>query len=216
MAEYYSQDGGHPSNSGDEKALANTTAETADVTEMSREFGEFRHLRQGLHQRHVQMIALAGTIGTGLFFSSGQAIARAGPLGALLGYSIIGSTALSVVFAVAEMGALVPLNGGIIRYAEHFVDPALSFANGWNEVYAHIVSIPSEISAAAVIVEFWTAINSAVWITIFGLLMLATTLVFVRIYGELEFGFAMLKIALIIGLDIMVFLDSCTFFRSCH
>lgn len=171
---------------------------------LASEFGEVRKLRQGLHQRHVQMIALAGTLGTGLFLSSGQSIAKGGPLGALLGYTVIGTAAVGVVLAAAEMGTLVPLNGGIIRYAEHFVDPALSFANGWNEVYAHIVSVPSELSALAVLMQFWTDVNSAVFITIFGLLMLAVTLVFVRIYGELEFGFSMLKILLVIGLNIMV------------
>lgn len=108
------------------------------------EFVEVKELRQGLHQRHIQMIALAGTIGTGLFLSSGRAISRSGPLGAFIGYLVMGGTSCSVVLAVAEMGALVPLNGGIVRYAEYFVDPALSFANGWNLVYSYIVSIPAE------------------------------------------------------------------------
>ncbi|OAA55006.1 Amino acid/polyamine transporter I [Niveomyces insectorum RCEF 264] len=181
----------------------------AAVPVLATEFGELRDLRQGLHQRHVQMIALAGTLGTGIFLSSGQAIARGGPLGALLGYSIVGAGAVAVVFAAAEMGALVPLNGGVIRYAEHFVDPALSFANGWNEVYAHIVSIPSELSAAAVLVEFWTTISNGVWITIFGLLTLVTALLFVRVYGEMEFGFSLLKIALVVGLNIMALVIVC-------
>lgn len=110
----------------------------------------------------------------------------------------------SVVLAVGEMGALVPLSGGVVRYAEYFFDPAMSFANGWNQVYSYCVSVPAEIVAAAVLVEFWTTINNAVWITIFGLLMFATAVLFVRIYGELEFTFAMLKIMLIVGINIMV------------
>lgn len=108
------------------------------------EFEEVHEVKQGLHQRHIQMIALAGTIGTGLFLGSGRAIARAGPLGAFLGYSVVGLAVSSVVCAVGEMGALVPLNGGVIRYAEYFFDPALSFANGWNQVYSYCVSIPAE------------------------------------------------------------------------
>lgn len=108
------------------------------------EFEEVRTVKQGLHQRHIQMIALAGTIGTGLFLGSGKAIARAGPLGAFLGYSLVGLAVSSVVCAVGEMGALVPLNGGVVRYAEYFFDPALSFANGWNQVYSYTVSIPAE------------------------------------------------------------------------
>jgi amino acid transporter len=167
-------------------------------------FEENGQFIQGLHQRHIQMIALAGTLGTGLFLSIGQAIARSGPLGTWLAYSIIGATLFSVVLAVGEMGALVPLNGGIVRYSEKFVDPALAFANGWNEIYAHIVGIPGEITAAAVLVEFWIQINNGIWITVFGVVMLCSALVFVRVYGELEFTFALMKIALVIGLNIMV------------
>ncbi|GIK07309.1 hypothetical protein Aspvir_002971 [Aspergillus viridinutans] len=171
--------------------------------------GELRLVKQGLHQRHIQMIALAGTIGTGLFLGSGRAIARSGPLGALLGYTIIGVAGSTVVFAVGEMGALVPLNGGVVRYAMLFVDPALGFANGWNQVYSYLVSIPAELSAAAVIVEFWVTVNNAIWITVFGVLMLATALVFVRVYGELEFGFSMIKIMLVIGINIMALVITC-------
>ncbi|PBP18428.1 Amino acid/polyamine transporter I [Diplocarpon rosae] len=114
-------------------------------------FSEHQELRQDLQMRHVQMIALAGTIGTGLFLSSGQAVAQSGPLGALLGYLVIGLTACSVTFANAEMGALVPLSGGSVRYAEHFVDPALAFANGWNLVYSCLVGLPAGLVAAAVL-----------------------------------------------------------------
>ncbi|RDW77706.1 amino acid transporter-like protein [Coleophoma cylindrospora] len=184
----------------------------APSTDFENEAGEFEEvhvLKQGLHQRHIQMIALAGTIGTGLFLGSGRAITRSGPLGAFLGYSIVGLAVSSVVFAVGEMGALVPLNGGMVRYAEHFFDPALSFANGWNQVYSYMVSIPAEIVAAAVLVEFWTTINNAVWITLFGVLMIITAVLFVRVYGELEFTFSMLKIMLIIGINIMALVITC-------
>ena len=75
-------------------------------------------------------MALAGTIGTGLFLGSGRAVAQAGPFGAFLGYTLIGFSVAGVVLAVAEKAALFPLSGGIVRYAEVFVDPALSFANG--------------------------------------------------------------------------------------
>lgn len=107
------------------------------------------------------------------------------------------------------MGALVPLNGGVVRYAEYFFDPALSFANGWNQVYSYMVSIPAEIVAAAVLIEFWTTINNAVWITIFSLLILGTAVMFVRVYGEIEFTFSMLKIMLIIGINIMALVITC-------
>lgn len=186
-----------------EKQLPDNVDSAADY------MGEIRQVKQGLHQRHIQMIALAGTIGTGLFLGSGRAIARSGPLGALLGYTIIGVAGSTVVFAVGEMGALVPLNGGVVRYAMLFFDPALAFANGWNQVYSYLVTIPAELAAAAVIVEFWVTVNNAIWITVFGVLMLITALLFVRVYGELEFGFSMIKIMLIIGINIMALVITC-------
>ncbi|KAF7594754.1 hypothetical protein BBP40_008461 [Aspergillus hancockii] len=187
----------------------NVESHHSDVENTAGQLEEVHEFKQGLHQRHIQMIALAGTIGTGLFLGSGRAIATAGPLGAFLGYSIIGLTVSSVVFGVGEMGALAPLTGGVIRYIEIFCDPALSFANGWNQVYSYIMSIPSEIVAAAVIIEFWATINNAIWITVFGILMLTTALLFVRVYGELEFGFSMLKIMLVIGINIMALVITC-------
>jgi amino acid transporter len=185
-------------------------ASDGDIGYIRRGFGEVHEVRQGLYQRHMQMIALAGTIGTGLFLSSGQAIVTAGPLGAFLAYSIVGLAVTSVVLTTGEMGALVPLSGGLVRYAEYFFDPAMAFANGWNQVYLYSVTLPAEIVAASVLVEFWTTtINNAVWITVFSVLVLITALVFVRIYGELEFAFAILKILLIVGVNIMALVITC-------
>ncbi|CAL5870230.1 uncharacterized protein PFLUO_LOCUS4465 [Penicillium psychrofluorescens] len=195
-----------------EKRTSTYDAEMAKPRDLGNAAGqleEIKDFKQGLHQRHIQMIALAGTVGTGLFLSSGRAIVTAGPLGAFIAYSVIGLMVASVVFGVGEMGALAPLNGGLIRYAEIFCDPALAFANGWNQVYSYIVSIPAEIVAAAVLIEFWTTINNAVWITVFGVLMIATALMFVRIYGELEFGFSILKIMLVIGINLMALVITC-------
>lgn len=67
-----------------------------------------------------------------------------------------------------------------------------------------MVSLPAELTAAAVIVQFWSTINSGVWISVFGALLVVANLLFVRVYGEMEFTFASLKILLIVGLNIMV------------
>lgn len=167
------------------------------------DFEEKKDLKRGLGQRHIQMIALAGTIGTGLFLGSGRAIANGGPVGALMGYTFVGILVSCVVISQAELAALVPLSGSIVRHAEYFFDPALSFAQGWNSVYSNCVSLPAEITAGAVLIQYWTTISNGLWITILGLLLVVCNLMFVRVYGELEFGFAMLKIMLIVGLIIM-------------
>jgi amino acid transporter len=155
------------------------------------------------------MIGLAGTVGSGLFLNSGQALAMGGPLGAFLGYTLMGFAASSVVLVIGEMGTLVPLSGGPVRYSELFLDPAVSFANGWNQVCSYLVTIPAEIVAASILVEFWSSVSSAIWITVFGILILVTALLFIRIYGEIEFVFAMLKIFLILGVNIMALVITC-------
>ena len=167
-------------------------------------FAELSQSRRGLKQRHMQMIALAGTIGTGLFLATGTALSRGGPLGILIAYSIVGLLMCGVVMSVAELSALVPLSGGIIRHAEWFVDPALSFAQGWNSVYANSILLPAEMVACAVIIDYWSHINHAVWITALGGLLIFSNMLLISVYGEMEFVFSIIKIALIVGVSIMV------------
>ncbi|CBQ70043.1 probable general amino acid permease [Sporisorium reilianum SRZ2] len=163
---------------------------------------ERAHLKQGLEQRHLSMIALAGSIGTGLFLSLGGSIQTGGPLGALLGYAVVGAIVCAVQFALGEVSALLPVTGSFVRHADYLIDPAWGFAVGWNLVYGNVLSIPSEISAICVLFQFWTDINSSLWIVIFILLTFAIGVVFVRAYGEVEFAFATLKLLTIVFLII--------------
>jgi amino acid transporter len=141
--------------------------------------------------------------GTGLFLSLGGAIQTGGPLGALLGYALMGLVVCAVQFALGEVSALFPVTGSFVRHAEFLVDPALGFAVGWNVVYGNCLSVPAEISAAVVLIEFWTDKYSALWITLFLIATFFVGIAFIGIYGEVEFVFAMLKIALVIGVIIM-------------
>ncbi|SJX65692.1 probable general amino acid permease [Sporisorium reilianum f. sp. reilianum] len=163
---------------------------------------ERAHLKQGLEQRHLSMIALAGSIGTGLFLSLGGSIQTGGPLGALLGYAVVGAIVCAVQFALGEVSALLPVTGSFVRHADYLIDPAWGFAVGWNLVYGNVLSIPSEISAICVLFQFWTDINSSLWIVIFILLTFTIGVVFVRAYGEVEFAFATLKLLTIVFLII--------------
>ncbi|KAK7702973.1 hypothetical protein SLS57_011108 [Botryosphaeria dothidea] len=164
---------------------------------------EEQDLSRGLHQRHISLIALAGAIGTGLFLGLGGSIQTGGPLGALLGYATIGLIVCAVQFALGEVTALLPVTGSFVRHAEFLVDPALGFAIGYNIVYGNWLSIPSEISAICVLFQFWTDINSAVWIIMIIVLTFVVGISLIRVYGEVEFFFAVLKILLIIFLIIL-------------
>ncbi|KAJ5908091.1 hypothetical protein N7495_000773 [Penicillium taxi] len=164
---------------------------------------EQKNLIRGLSQRHVQMIAIAGAIGTGLFLGLGSSIATGGPLGALLGFLFVGLIVCAIQFALGEVSALLPVTGSFVRHAEVLVDPAMSFAVGWNLVYGCFLSVPSEISAAVVLIQYWTDINAAVWVTILILVSVAVAVCFIRVYGEVEFIFAILKILLVVFVVIL-------------
>lgn len=89
-------------------------------------------MKRELKTRHLSMIALGGSIGTGLFVTSGSAIAKAGPGGALLAYCGIGIMVFFLMTSLGEMATYLPVSGSFSTYATRFVDPALGFALGWN------------------------------------------------------------------------------------
>lgn len=88
-------------------------------------------VQRRLKQRHIQMIAIAGTLGTGLFLGSGRALSGAGPVGALLAYTFMGSIAYSTLCSLGEMTCYAPISGSFPHFAARWVDPALGFAVGW-------------------------------------------------------------------------------------
>jgi amino acid transporter len=89
-------------------------------------------VRYSLKSRHIQFIALGGTIGTGLFLGIGSAFTRAGPLSVLLGYSFTGIAIFAMMQCLGEMATWLPLPGSIPQFCARYVDDALGFAVGWN------------------------------------------------------------------------------------
>ncbi|KAF2754467.1 hypothetical protein EJ05DRAFT_443227 [Pseudovirgaria hyperparasitica] len=157
--------------------------------------------RRDLGRRHINMIAIAGLIGTGLFLASGQAIALAGPLGALFGYMLIGLVTYAISLMTGELAAFLPVTGGFVRHAIKFVQPALGIATGWNFWYTLVIVAPAEFVAAGTLVGYWDqTTNPAVYLTVFMVVAAAINFCGVRVYGESEVIFASLKIMLIIGL----------------
>ncbi|GAB7340469.1 hypothetical protein MBLNU457_6895t1 [Dothideomycetes sp. NU457] len=165
---------------------------------------EYGYVKRGLKSRHIQFIALGGTIGTGLFLGIGKAFAHSGPLSVLLGYSFTGCAVFAMMQCLGEMCTWLPLPGAIPQYCARYVDPALGFAVGWNNWYNSAITLCAEISAAAVVIGFWNdSINQAAWITIIIVVVLCLNIFAVSIYGEAEFIFASVKIVTIVGLLIL-------------
>ncbi|KAM6496675.1 general amino acid permease 1 [Amanita muscaria] len=161
-------------------------------------------VQRRLTQRHVQMIAIAGTIGTGLFLGSGGALAKAGPLGALIAYVLVGTVAYSTVCSVGEMTTWAPVSGTFPHFAARWVDPAFGFAVGWNYFYTIVISTPVEVTAATILLTFWdpNTKHQIIYIAVVCITICSINIFGVRYFGEAEFFFALIKITLIIGLII--------------
>ncbi|KAK7058790.1 hypothetical protein VNI00_001414 [Paramarasmius palmivorus] len=169
------------------------------------EDGQHVKLARELKNRHVAMISIGGVIGTGLFLGTATALANGGPIGLLLGYMVIGSICWTVMLGLGEMVAYLPIPGGHIKLAERFVDPALSFAMGWNYWYNWTILLPTELSAAAILIEYWThsaKLNPA-WISICLVVVVIINMFGAGAYGEAEFIFASIKVITIVGLIIL-------------
>ena len=178
---------------------SSTTANNADLLTAH----EAHDLQRGLAERHLAMLGIAGAIGTGLFLGLGGAVQTGGPLGALLGYAVVGLVVCAVQFALGEVAALLPVTGSFVRHAEFLVDPALGVALGYNLVYGNMLSIPSEITAICVLFQFWTDVSPALFIVVFIVLTVAVGFARIRVFGEVEYLFAWLKILLVVFLIIL-------------
>ncbi|EJT98004.1 amino acid transporter [Dacryopinax primogenitus] len=186
----------------DEKGLMHGV--TRQVTIDGRAHEGEQTVTRALQSRHLQMIAIGGTIGTGLFVGSGGALATAGPVGTLLGYVIVGAMVYAVMISLGEMTTLYPVSGSFTHYATRFVDPALGFALGYNYWYSFAVILPNEITAAAIVIGYWNqTINTAAWVSIFLVAIIAINFVGVAAYSEAEFWMSFIKVITIVGLIII-------------
>ncbi|KKY23463.1 putative arginine permease [Phaeomoniella chlamydospora] len=170
---------------------------------------EYGYVTRGLKSRHIQFIALGGTIGTGLFLGIGRAFTQAGPLSVLLGYTFTGVAVFSMMQCLGEMATWLPLPGAIPQFCARYCDDALGFAVGWNNWYSCSITLCAEIAAASSIIGYWNGaadINVAAWISILIVLVVSLNIFAVSIYGEAEFIFASIKIVTIVGLLILAFI----------
>ncbi|KAJ3527378.1 hypothetical protein NM688_g8134 [Phlebia brevispora] len=161
-------------------------------------------LHRTMKNRHIAMISIGGVIGTGLFLGTASSLANGGPVGLLLGYAIVGTVCFAVMVSLGEMVAYLPLPGGHITMAERFCGPTMAFTLGWNYWYSWTLTLPAELSAAAVLINYWNdTVNDAAWITIFLVVVIFINCFGARAYGEAEFVFASIKVLTITGLIIL-------------
>ncbi|EAD2557608.1 amino acid permease [Listeria monocytogenes] len=156
-------------------------------------------IRRDLKTRHLSMIAIGGSIGTGLFLASGNAIHTAGPGGALVAYIAIGIMVYFLMTSLGEMATYMPVSGSFSTYASRFVDPAFGFALGWNYWFNWAITLAVDISTAAIIIQFWLPNTPAwLWSAIFLILIFGLNALSVKAYGESEYWFSIIKVATVI------------------
>ncbi|GAA5976310.1 hypothetical protein JCM5350_001416 [Sporobolomyces pararoseus] len=163
-------------------------------------------VKRVLKARQLQMIALGGTIGTGLFVGAGGALANAGTVGCWLGYLIMSGIVWTMMTALGEMTTMYPVSGAFVHYASRFCDPALGFALGWNYWASWAMTFPLEVVAAALVLDYWpTAANVhvAVWLTVFLVTIASFNFLGARAFGEAEFWFSLIKITALLGLMLL-------------
>ncbi|KAL8396860.1 hypothetical protein RB594_003814 [Gaeumannomyces avenae] len=158
--------------------------------------------KRGLSPRHVQLMAIGGSIGTGLWIGIGGVLTKAGPLSLVLGYMFWGLLFIwPLNLCVAEMCAYLPIRGSIFELASRFVDPALGFAMGWTYFFAGVMLVCTEYSAIATIIQYWDPkTNPAAWIAVAMFSCIIVNVVAVKWYGEAEFIMASTKVLLLFGL----------------
>lgn len=162
------------------------------------------HIKRSLETRHLTMIALGGSIGTGLFIASGSAISTAGPGGSLVAYFIMGIMVYFLMTSLGEMATYIPVTGSFAAYSTKFVDPALGFAMGWNYWFNWAITITVDTTTAGIVMNFWLPkVPSWIFSAVVMVLIFLINYLSVRSYGETEYWLALVKV-ITVGVFVIV------------
>lgn len=167
---------------------------------MSKDPAATHALRRGLSNRHIQLIALGGAIGTGLFLGTSTAISQAGPA-VLLGYAVAGVIAFLIMRQLGEMVVAEPVAGSFSHFAHHYWSGLAGFLSGWNYWALYVLVSMAELTAVGLYVQYWWPQVPA-WVSAlaFFLLINAINLLHVRLFGEMEFWLSIVKVVAIIAM----------------
>ena len=156
-------------------------------------------LRRDLKARHITMIAVGGSIGTGLFVASGATIAQAGPGSALLAYSIIGLMVYFLMTSLGELAAYEPVAGSFSTYGRRYVAEGFGFALGWNYCYNWAITVAVDLVAAQLVMGWWFPdVPGTLWSALFLAFIFTLNYISVKGFGETEYWFALLKVVTVI------------------
>ncbi|ANE36597.1 amino acid transporter, LysP family [Campylobacter iguaniorum] len=161
-------------------------------------------LKRGMSSRHLNMIAIGGAIGTGLFVASGNTVATAGPGGALLAYALIGFMVYLLMQSLGEMATYMPVAGSFEEYGTRFISPSFGFAIGWNYWFNWAITVAAELVAAAIIMKFWFPdVPSTLWSALFLSVIIIINYFSSGAFGESEFWFSLIKVVAVIAFIVL-------------
>ncbi|MGW4892492.1 amino acid permease [Kitasatospora sp. NPDC004240] len=158
---------------------------------------------RGLNSRQVQMIAIGGAIGVGLFLGAGANIAKAGP-SLILMYALAGVIVFFIMRALGELLLYRPVSGSFAEYSREFLGPFFGFVTGWTYWLMWVVTGMAELTAAAIYVNFWFP-QIPQWVTalVFLVVLYVANLISVKLFGEIEFWFSMVKVTALVGMIVI-------------
>lgn len=159
--------------------------------------------QRGLGSRQIQMIAIGGAIGVGLFMGAGKGISKAGP-SLVLAYAVAGVVIFFIMRALGELLTYRPVSGSFADYAREFLGPFFGYATGWTYWLLWVVTGMAELTASSIYMHYWFP-ELPQWVSAltFLVVLFGVNLISVKIFGEVEFWFSMIKVTAIIGMIVV-------------
>lgn len=186
-------------------------SDTAVVSELAassnetvlEENGKIREdLNRSLSPRHINMISVAGVIGTGLFLSTAKSLHVGGPGSLFINYTIMGGVVYLTMLCLGEMSTFMPISGSFCSYAKKFGCESFAFALMCNYWFNDAVSVASDLTAMQIVLDYWKSSEHdfPYWAAslIFWVVLLLLNVIHVKVYGEAEYWLALLKVIAII------------------
>ena len=156
-------------------------------------------LKRNIGSRQMNMIAIGGAIGTGLFLALGASISEAGPGGTMFAYSFVGVAVFFMMNALGEMATHLPVAGAFETFGSKYVDKSFGFMMGWNYWFCCTFTVAVELVASAILVKFWLPDSNTIIVAVISLLLLIMLNLFsARAFAESEFWFAGIKFVTIV------------------
>lgn len=160
--------------------------------------------KRSLKNRHIQMIAIGGSIGTGLFVGSGVALGAGGPASLLICYFLISTMIFTTIQALGELSVTYPIGGSFLGLNSRFLSPCWGFCMSWNYLLQWLIALPLELVACAMTMRYWTdEVHPAIWVGLFFTMIATVNLFGVKGFAEVEFTFSVIKIIAVIGFCIL-------------